>query len=121
MENSEIVKLDISKTKIGSGLIWSDQFGRFIKLPVQETNPLLKIKYMPKLKYLNCQVDTRGYPSSYEEIENLRKLMPQIRINCGVFGKYIARPDPTWKPEDELWDIEVKTKKQFRVWNCGKN
>merc|ERR1712008_509075 len=113
-------KLDISKTKIGLGLIWSDQFGHFIKLPVQETNPLLKIQSMPKLKYFNCRVDTRRYPS-YEEIENLRKLMPQIRINQGgVLGKYIANPNPTWKPEDELWDIEVKTKKLFRVWTWGK-
>ena len=43
------------------------------------------------------------------------------RINFGIFGKYIARPDPTWKPEDELWDIEVKTKKQFRVWHWGRD
>ena len=47
--------------------------------------------------------------------------MPQIRINCGVFGKYIAKPDRSWKPEDGLWEIEVETKRQFRVWIWGKN
>ena len=106
VEHSEIVKLDISKTKIGFD------------------NSLLKIQSMPKLKYFNYRVDSRRYPS-YEDIENVRKLMPQIKINCGVFGKYIAKPDLSWKPEDGLWDIEVKTKNYgknpFRVWIWGKN
>ena len=109
----QVFSSSISKTKIG--LIWSEQLGRFIKPPVQETNLILKIRSMPKLKYFNWR------DPSYEEIENLRKRMPQIRINCGVFGKYIARPDPNFNPEDGLWDIEVKTKKQFRVWIWGNN
>ena len=108
VEHSEIVKLDISKTKIV--LIWNDQLGRFIKPPLQETNPLLKIQSMPKLKHLNCRVDTRGYPSSYEEIENLRKLMPQIIINEGAYGGDLDMADQNEfiKPEDGLWDIFVK-------------
>ena len=90
--SDQMVKLDISSTNIGFE---------------QGTNPLLKIQSMSKLKYFNCQHTER----SYEEIENLRKLMPQIIINFGAFGKYIANPNP--KPRDGLWDIVVKTIELF--------
>ena len=112
--SDQIVKLDISYTKIGLGLSWSDEVGAFVKLLVQGANPFLQIQSMPKLKYFNCKHNM--YDRSYEEIEDLRKLMPQFRINFGVFGKYIANPnlDPNPKPENGLWEIDVKTIKLFR-------
>ena len=61
---------------------------------------------MPKLKVFNCQHPER----SKQDIENLRKLMPQIIINEGAYGGDldIANQNESIKPEDGLWDIFVK-------------
>ena len=104
--SDQMVKLDISKTNIGFALSWDDRFGALVMLPVQGSNPLLKIKSMPNLKVLNCQHPGR----SSQEIGNLRKSMPQIMINEGVYGGNldIAHPNGSNKPADGLWDIFVK-------------
>merc|ERR550534_2437687 len=95
--SDEMVKLDISKTNIGFALSWDNRFGR---------NPFEKVKSMPKLKVFNCQHPER----SKQDIENLRKLMPQIIINEGAYGGDldIANQNESIKPEDGLWDIFVK-------------
>ena len=105
--SDQMVKLDISKTNIGFALSWDDRFGALVMLPVQGSNPLLRIKSMPNLKFLNCQHPGR---STHEEIGNLRKSMPKIIINEGVYGGNldIAHPNESIKPEDGLWDIFVK-------------
>jgi len=104
--SDQMVKLDISRTNIGFALSWDDRFGALVMLPVQGSNPLLKIKSMPNLKVLNCQHPGR----SSQEIGNLRKSMPQIMINEGVYGGNldIAHPNGSNKPADGLWDIFVK-------------
>ena len=109
--SDQMVKLDISKTNIGFALSWDDRFGTLAMLPVQGTNPLLKVKSMPNVKVLNCQHPGR----SYHEIENLRKLMPQIIINQGVYGGNldIANPNESIEPDDGLWDIFVKRLELF--------
>jgi len=93
----QMVKLDVSVTNIG--------------LSVQESNPFLKVKSMPKLKVLNCQHQKR--PS--QETDFLRKVMPHLEINQEVFGGDldIANPNESIKPEDGLWDIFVKSIKLF--------
>jgi hypothetical protein len=104
--SDQMVKLDISKTNIGFALSWDDRFGALVKLPVQGRNPFEKVKSMPKLKVFNCQHPGR----SKQDIANLRKSMPQIIINQGVYGGDldIANPNESIKPEDGVWDIFVK-------------
>ena len=108
--SDEMVKLDISKTNIGFALSWDDRFRR---------NPFEKVKSMPKLKVFNCQHPER----SKQDIENLRKLMPQIIINEGACGGDldIADQNESIKPEDGLWDIFVKRIELFPLayylWN----
>ena len=109
--SDQMVKLDISKTNIGFGLSWE------VELPEQGMNPFLKIQSMPKLKVFNCQ----HAKQSSREIENLRKLMPQIRINQEVFGRDIACPNESIDPEDGLWDIFIKTINLFPFWTRGRN
>ena len=66
---------------------------------------------MPKLKVLNCQHPKR--PS--EETNLLRKCMPHLEINQEAFpgDLDVANPNKSFKPEDGLWDIFVKSIKLF--------
>ena len=110
VENSDqMVKLDISKTNIGIALSW-DQL-------IHGRHPFEKVKSMPKLKVLNCQHPER----SKQDIENLRKSMPQIMINEGDGDLDIANQNESIKPEDGLWDIFVKRIELFPMayylWN----
>jgi hypothetical protein len=72
-------------------------------VPVQGRSPFLKVKSMPKLKVLNCQHSKR----TSQETENLRQLMPGLKINQNEFGGdlLIANPNKSIQTADGLWDI----------------
>ena len=107
----QMVKLDVSHTNIGFSRNWNDELLKFDWLPVQGRNPFLKVKSMPKLKFLNCQ-DTKRTP---QETNNLRKLMPGLTINQHKMGfdLTIANPNKSIETEDGLWDIVVKCTELF--------
>jgi len=107
----QMVKLDVSHTNIGFSRNWNDELLKFDWLPVQGRNPFLKVKSMPKLKFLNCQ-DTKRTP---QETNNLRKLMPGLTINQHKMGfdLNIANPNKSIETEDGLWDIFVKCTELF--------
>ena len=107
----QMVKLDVSHTNIGFSRNWNDELLKFDWLPVQGRNPFLKVKSMPKLKFLNCQ-DTKRTP---QETNNLRKLMPGLTINQHKMGfdLTIANPNKSIETEDGLWDIFVKCTELF--------
>ena len=109
----QMVKLDVSLTNIGFSRNWNDELRRFELLPVQGRNPFLKVKSMPKLKVLDCQHTQR----SSQETENLRNLMPGLKINesKSSIGRdlCIANPNESFKTEDGLWDIFVKRTELF--------
>ena len=109
----QMVKLDVALTNIGFSRNWNYELLKFEVLPVQGRNPFLKVKSMPKLKVLNCQQP--ACEQSSQETENLRKLMPGLKINQSAFGGdlIIANPNQSFKPEDGLWDIFVKRTELF--------
>ena len=66
---------------------------------------------MPKLEVLNCQHPNR----SSEETNFLGTFMPHLEINQEAFpgDLVVANPNKSFKPEDGLWDIFVKSIKLF--------
>ena len=101
--SDQMVKLDVQGANIGLGI-------------VKGRNPFLKLQSLPKLKVLHCQHEKR----SAQEVGNLTKLLPHLKINREHFGWHLEIASPGFpfsirpkrgsnRPKNGLWDIVVKT------------